>query len=310
MERSDQADSTMALTEQQQRERDLIAVVVDFVRELHPQRSKYIEVLPSSQIERDLGIDSLGRTELVLRIERAFHARLSGEIIGEAETVHDLVRAIERSRPAQEHMPVAAPSVSDLPSVPAATKTRTLVEVLEWHAGHHPDRMHLTVLQDEVTILATLTYGELADRARKIGRGLLARDVAPGDRVALMLPTSIDFFMAFFGILYAGAIPVPIYPPMRLSQLEDHLRRQIGILRNAGACMLITMPEGRRLADLLRAQVESLRAVDCIADIEAAAQAVDLPNTHPSSRNERRCCGSSRMFSAATNRNLWIGSLS
>jgi hypothetical protein len=31
-----------------------------------------------------------------------------------------------------------------------------------------------------------------------------------------------------------GAIPVPIYPPMRLSQLEDHLRRQTGILRNAG----------------------------------------------------------------------------
>src|SRR6516165_1384875 len=117
----------MALTEQQQRERDLIAVVVDFVRELHPQRSKYMEVLPSSQIERDLGIDSLGRTELVLRIERAFHARLPGEIIGEAETVHDLVRAIERSGPAQEHMSVAAPSVSDLPSVPAATKARTLV---------------------------------------------------------------------------------------------------------------------------------------------------------------------------------------
>jgi non-ribosomal peptide synthetase component F len=264
------------MTEQQQRERDLIAVVVEFVRELHPQRGRYMEVVPSSEIERDLGIDSLGRTELILRIERAFHARLPGEIIGEAETVHDLARALERSGPAQERMPVAAPSASDLPSVPAATKARTLVEVLEWHAGQHPDRLHLTVLQDEVTILATLTYSELANRARKIGRGLLARDVAP-DRVALMLPTSIDFFMAFFGILYAGAIPVPIYPPMRLSQLEDHLRRQIGILRNAGACMLITMPEGRRLADLLRAQVESLRAVDCIADIEAAAQPVDLP---------------------------------
>ena len=73
-----------------------------------------------------------------------------------------------------------------------------------------------------------------------------------------MLPTSLDFFVAFFGILYAGAIPVPIYPPMRLSQLEDHLRRQAGILRNAGACMLVTMPEGRRLAALLARQVETL----------------------------------------------------
>ena len=142
--------------------------------------------------------------------------------------------------------------------MPAASEARTLIEVLEWHAARHPDRLHLTVLQDEATILGTLTYGELAIRARKLAHGLIARDVVPGDRVALMLPTSIDFFIAFFGILYAGAIPVPIYPPMRLSQLEDHLRRQIGILRNAGACMLITMPEGQRLAGLLRAQVETL----------------------------------------------------
>ena len=41
-----------------------------------------------------------------------------------------------------------------------------------------------------------------------------------------MLPTGRDFFIAFFAILYAGAMPVPIYPPMRLSQLEEHLRRQ------------------------------------------------------------------------------------
>ena len=149
--------------------------------------------------------------------------------------------------------------------------------MLDWHAARHPDRLHLTVLQDEATILGTLTYGELAISARKLAHGLIARDVVPGDRVALMLPTSIDFFIAFFGILYAGAVPVPIYPPMRLSQLEDHLRRQTGILRNAGACMLITMPEGRRLAGLLRAQVETLTAVESVAGVDATAAPVELP---------------------------------
>ena len=61
-----------------------------------------------------------------------------------------------------------------------------------------------------------------------------------------MLPTGRDFFIAFFAILYAGAVPVPIYPPMRLSQLEEHLRRQAGILSNAGARILITDPEGSK----------------------------------------------------------------
>ena len=247
------------------------------VDELHPQRVRFIDVQPSSRIERDLGIDSLGRTELILRVERAFRVRLPAQTIGEAETVDDLVRALEQAGPARERMALASPTVSAPPSVPAASEARTLIEVLDWHAARHPDRQHLTVLQDEATILGTLTYGELAIRARKLAHGLIARDVVPGDRVALMLPTSIDFFIAFFGILYAGAIPVPIYPPMRLSQLEDHLRRQIGILRNAGACMLITMPEGQRLAGLLSAQVETLTAVESVTGVDASAVPVELP---------------------------------
>ena len=92
-----------------------------------------------------------------------------------------------------------------------------------------------------------------------------------------MLPTSIEFFTTFFGILYAGAIPVPIYPPMRISQLEDHLRRQVGILRNAGASLLVTMPEGGRLAGLLRAQVETLRLVGSAAELESSTPHVELP---------------------------------
>jgi acyl-CoA synthetase (AMP-forming)/AMP-acid ligase II/acyl carrier protein len=257
--------------------RNLIALVRDLVRELHPQRSRFIEVEPSSRIERDLGIDSLARTELVLRIERTFHVHLPAQTIGEAETIEDLVRALDQAGPALEHTALAPLPPSALPAAPAASAAHTLIEVLDWHAARHADRMHLTVLQDEATALGALTYGELAARAKRIAQGLIERDVSPGDRIGVMLPTSVEFFVTFFGILYAGAIPVPIYPPMRLSQLEDHLRRQTGILRNAGACMLITMPEGRQLAGLLGNLVESLTTVASVADIEASAAPAKLP---------------------------------
>ncbi len=258
------------------RERDMVAIVAALVRELHPQRSRFIDVDPSSRIERDLGIDSLGRTELILRIERAFRVRLPSQTIGEAETIHDLAQALDRAAPAQERVAFEAP-VPALPSVPAATRARTLVEALEWHVARHPDRTHLTVLQDEATISGALTYGELAAKALAVGRGLAMRDIIPGDRVALMLPTGIDFFVAFFGILYAGAVPVPIYPPMRLAQLEDHLRRQTGILRNAGARLLITLPEGGRLAGLLRAQTEFLEGFETVASLDAGSASTPLP---------------------------------
>ena len=58
-----------------------------------------------------------------------------------------------------------------------------------------------------------------------------------------MLPTGLDYFVAFFGAQLAGGIPVPLYPPARKSQIEDHLRRQAGILRTAGAEVLVTFPE-------------------------------------------------------------------
>ena len=275
-ERLNSSDLPIKVTDLESRERDLISVVSALVRELHPQRFRYIEIHRSSRIERDLGIDSLGRTELILRIERAFRVRLPAQTIGEAETVHDLVQALEQAKPPRDQLAFEIQQPA-LPSVPAASEAQTLVEVLEWHAALHPERLHLTVLQDETTILGTLTYGELATKARNVAWGLIARDILPGDRVALMLPTSIDFFVAFFGILYAGAIPVPIYPPMRLSQIEEHLRRQTGILRNAGARLLITMPEGRRLAGLLRAQVETLTAAESVETLESSAEPSELP---------------------------------
>ena len=197
------------------RERELTALIGELVRELHPQRARFIEVGPSSHIERDLGIDSLARTELILRIERAFRVRLPAQTVGEADTVDDLLAALRLARPPEDRARLLAPAAPRLPLVPAASEARTLLEVLEWHVAQHPDRLHVTVLEDEATVLGTLTYGELANAGREVGRGLIARDVSPGDRVALMLPTSVDFFAAFFGILYAGAVPVPIYPPMQ-----------------------------------------------------------------------------------------------
>ncbi len=50
----------------------------------------------------------------------------------------------------------------------------------------------------------------------------------PGESVAIMLPTSAGFFEAFFGVLYAGGVPVPIYPPFRPAQLEPERWVSIG----------------------------------------------------------------------------------
>jgi hypothetical protein len=69
----------------------------------------------------------------------------------------------------------------------------------------------------------------------------------------------------------AGAIPVPIYPPARLSQIEDHLRRYAGILSNALATILVTVPEAKALARLLKSQVPTLHAITTVVELSSTA---------------------------------------
>ena len=85
--------------------------------------------------------------------------------------------------------------------------------------------------------------------------GLRERGVVPGDTVALMLPTGLDFLAAFQGILLAGGIPVPIYPPARLDRLEEYAARQSAILADAGVKVLLTVARARAVAALLRPRV-------------------------------------------------------
>ncbi|RTL80388.1 MAG: acyl-phosphate glycerol 3-phosphate acyltransferase [Hyphomicrobiales bacterium] len=247
----------------------LVALIQALVCELRPRQGLKPDISMSSRLEQDLGVDSLARTELTARIERTFHLRLAMDRVSQAETVGDLLAAIEHALPGDAGAQIRAPAAEPLPPAQAPMQAQTLIEALEWHVARHPDRLHLTALEDDRTEIGAFTYGGLARRARRIASGLIARDIAPGDRVAIMLPTGLDFFAVFFGVLYAGAAPVPIYPPLRLAQIEDHLRRQAGILQNAGARMLITLPEGLALAALLRAQVESLESVESAATLES-----------------------------------------
>ncbi|HMK79876.1 MAG TPA: AMP-binding protein [Xanthobacteraceae bacterium] len=260
------------------RESELITVVRELVRELSPQRLKRGDVTLASRLDRDLGIDSLARTELVLRIERAFRLRLPVTEVAEMDSVADLLKAVEHGAPGSitaHAADVAAHAATPLIGQPDHAKT--LTEMLDWHVENHADHLHVTVLQDENTVLGTMSYRDLQTAARAVAQGLISRDIVPGDRIAMMLPTSTDFFASFFGILYAGAVPVPIYPPARMAQLEEHMRRQIVILRNAGARMLITVPEGRALAVLLRSQVETLESVETVATLSAERAALPLP---------------------------------
>ncbi len=93
-----------------------------------------------------------------------------------------------------------------------------------------------------------------------------------------MLPSGPDYFFSFFGVLMAGGIPVPIYPPARPAQLEDHMRRHVRILDNCLATTLITIAEAKRVAQLLKSRVPNLRHIVSVSELTTADLAPTLPS--------------------------------
>ncbi len=86
----------------------------------------------------------------------------------------------------------------------------------------------------------TMLWSEVRMRARATAGALHRLGVRPGDRVAIVLPTSADFMDAFFGTLLAGAVPVPLYPPVRLGRLEEYHRTTARMVQLSGAVTVLT----------------------------------------------------------------------
>src|SRR6201999_4681383 len=80
----------------------------------------------------------------------------------------------------------------------------------------HGDRVALRTADGVQT-----TYAELYERARSVAAALQARRVAPGDHVALALP-SAELVVALHACLLLGAVAVPI--DLRLTEAEQAVR--------------------------------------------------------------------------------------
>jgi 1-acyl-sn-glycerol-3-phosphate acyltransferase len=239
----------------------------------------------SSHLDRELGLGSLERVELLARLEAEFGVRLPDRVAAEINTPEELADAVLAA-------PVASLDLQELPSASRVALTverlhraaddqgafaaQTLIDVLRYRAQHDAERTHLHITEDSETgdKSVTLTFGELYTAAQSCAAELARRGVAAGGRVALMLPTSRAFFVSYAGILLAGAIPVPIYPPFRADRIEEYAERQSAILRNAGVCMLLTFRRAETVAKLLKPRVRSLESVvDAEKLLEAAEKA-------------------------------------
>lgn len=288
---------------------DIQAQVFDIARQLLAELGSFHSleaVRGSAHLERDLGLGSLERVELFLRLDRAFGSRLPERIVAESDTLDDVIASLAAAIGAHPpgdlaseaaRLPItptmrgaitattapqlAEPTCAESAS-PPPVDAATWPDVLHYRATQDPARPHL-ILWDDEGEPKTLSFGELYTGARAAADELERRGIRRGDAVALMLPTCREFFLTFAGIWLAGGVPVPIYPPVRADRIAEYAQRQSAILRNAQARLLITFDEAARVARLLQPSVKSLRGTVTAASLLGAvsSQAAAPPDTPP-----------------------------
>jgi acyl-CoA synthetase (AMP-forming)/AMP-acid ligase II len=95
---------------------------------------------------------------------------------------------------------------------------RPLTEYLREWARRDPGRTLL------IFYGRRFSYAEVDQLSDRFAAFLLDQGIVPGDRVAVMLPNCPQFMIAFYGILKAGAVHVPVNPMFRQEELAYELR--------------------------------------------------------------------------------------
>ena len=93
-----------------------------------------------------------------------------------------------------------------------------LAQILTESAERYPEQVAVKLDDFE------LSYGLIEQAAMRMAGMLRERGVAPGDRVALMLPNVPHFVVVYYGILRAGAIAVPLNVLNKRREVEYYLR--------------------------------------------------------------------------------------
>ena len=246
---------------------ELIAVVKQLLADSGESYKREIKL--SASLQRHLGLDSLTRAEFFKRVEKKFHVIIPDKLLAEAETLQDISQYLHATKPyssrkAEGELKVMK-SHGERPHIDPH-ETNTLLDVLFLYGEKAPTKAHV-YFQAEDGHEDIITYGQLLQTSLQLAKGLVSEGLKEGETVAIMQPTSPNFFYAFFGTLLAGGIPVPIYPPFRMHMLEAYAKTEAHILNNAEVRFLITFEEAETLSRLLKTFVPSLKRITTVADL-------------------------------------------
>jgi acyl-CoA synthetase (AMP-forming)/AMP-acid ligase II len=128
-----------------------------------------------------------------------------------------------------------------------------------------PDREALVFSSyEDIGIAARWSFAELRERARRVGRALVASGIEPGERLGIWATNIPEWLELQFGAAYAGAVVVPMNPLYRASEVEYVLDKS-----KAAACFVLPENRGASLWEIADAAAAGLDHVRLLVPIGA-----------------------------------------
>jgi acyl-CoA synthetase (AMP-forming)/AMP-acid ligase II len=127
--------------------------------------------------------------------------------------------------------------------------------------SHYLDQLAATRPESEFAIQGErhVNTAEIASSANRLAHALIANDVCPGERIAILSKNSIEYVALFFGVLKAAAVTVPLN--FRLAVPEWKF-----ILNDSETVVLFASPEHTEAVDSIRAELPRIRRFVIIGD--------------------------------------------
>jgi fatty-acyl-CoA synthase len=135
---------------------------------------------------------------------------------------------------------------------------KSIVEVFIKKTLEHPDRIAIILISDDDSE-ANISYGQLHSKAISCAQTLQSHGIKKQDIVIICLNHSPELVAAFWGILYAGAIPVISHYPEHVPNRDKFKEQICSLVKNSGARGVIALP------DLQIELGDSLRDLNCQA---------------------------------------------
>jgi fatty-acyl-CoA synthase len=115
------------------------------------------------------------------------------------------------------------------------------------------------------------SFADIHEEAKRRGAHIAARGLAKGDRLALVIPDGDEFVLSFLGAIYAGVVPVPMYPQLSFKNVEGYHETVAHIARASGAKQLLTTRTTLPFVEPVLGKVETLREIFTVDELAAPA---------------------------------------